>query len=361
MDIRITPNPDPATPPQGDFGFGKIFTPHMFMMDWWEGAWHDPRIEPYGPFSFDPAAKVFHYGQEIFEGMKGYKNSRDGSVHMFRPDKNVRRFNISCDRMSMPRVDPGLFMQALELLIDMDRDWVPQSPEAIYIRPTMIATQPALGVHASNAYRFFVILSPVGSYFAGGIKPLRLKVEEKYVRSAPGGTGYAKTGGNYAAALLPIRLAQEEGFDQIIWLDAKTNSYVEEMGAMNIVFVYEDKLITAPTGDTILDGVTRDSIGILAEDFGYNWVEERPAVAQVCADADSGKLKEAFACGTAAVVTPIGVMHFQGADHQVADGTEQSITRRLRETLCGIHDGNSEHHPEWIHKVPEHRQVGGRK
>ena len=278
MNIEITRNPNPATPPVDNFGFGQIFTPHMFVMEYKEGSWGAPRIQPYGPFSIDPAAKVLHYGQEIFEGMKAYKNGQDGTVHMFRPDKNIRRFNISCDRMCMPRVDETLFMEALELLIDMDRDWVPESPNALYIRPTMISTQRGLGVKASTDYTFFIIIGPVGSYFAGGINPLKLRVEEKYVRSAPGGTGYAKTGGNYAAALLPIDLAQEAGYDNIVWLDARTMKYVEEMGAMNIMFVYDDRIITAPAGDTILDGVTRDSVGQLLKDMGLNWVEEHPAI-----------------------------------------------------------------------------------
>jgi branched-chain amino acid aminotransferase len=252
----------------------------------------------------------------------------------------------------MPRLDEKLFLEALERLIDLDRDWVPESPEALYIRPTLIATQVGLGVQSANEFLFFIIIGPVGSYFERGISPLRLRVEEKFVRSAPGGTGYAKTGGNYAAALLPIQQAQDDGFDQIIWMDACETKYVEEMGAMNIAFVYEDRIITAPTGDTILDGVTRDSVGILCGDFGLNWVEERPEIARVCEDAATGRLKEVFACGTAAVVTPVGVIHYVGKDHRVADGKEGPITRQLRETLCEIHDGNSEHHPEWIHVVP---------
>ncbi|MCP4573504.1 MAG: branched-chain amino acid aminotransferase [bacterium] len=357
MNISVTKNPNPATPPTGNFGFGAIFTPHMFVMDYKDGAWQDPRIVPYGPFSLDPAAKVLHYGQEIFEGMKAYKKGDDGSVHMFRPDRNIRRFNISCGRMRMPEVDPDVFMKGLDLLIDVDRDWVPESPDALYIRPTMISTQPSLGVKASTDYVFYIIIGPVGSYFAGGINPLKLRVEEKYVRSAPGGTGFAKTGGNYAASLLPIDLAQAEGYDNIIWLDARSMKYVEEMGAMNIMFVYEDRIITAPAGDTILDGVTRDSVGVLLGDTGRTWVEEHPAIAEIIADAHSGKLKEVFACGTAAVVTPVGTIHFQGEDHQIADGGEGPITKEMRETLCGIHAGDSEHHPEWIHKVPESGNV----
>lgn len=357
MDIHMTRNPDPKKPFKGEYGFGKYFTPHMFVMEWKNGQWGQPRIQPYGPLSLDPAAKVLHYGQEIFEGMKAYRNPTEGSVHMFRPDKNIRRFNISCERMCMPLVDPELFMEALNRLIDLDRDWVPPPPEALYIRPTMIATQVGLGVKASNEYMFFIIIGPVGSYFKGGINPLRLKVEEKFVRSAPGGTGYAKTGGNYAAALLPIKQAEDQGFDNIIWLDALTKRHVEEMGAMNIAFVYADRIITAPTGDTILDGVTRDSVGILCKDFGYNWMEVPPAIAEICADADSGKLKEAFACGTAAVVTPIGIIHYGGKDHRVADGKEQPITRRLRETLLELHAGNSNLHPEWIFKVPAFARV----
>ncbi len=357
MDIAITRHPNPPSQPKGDYGFGQHFTPHMFKLDYRDGRWQNPRIEPYGPISLAPSAKVFHYGQEIFEGMKAYRNAKDGSVHMFRPDKNIRRFTISCGRMCMPPVDEALFMEALDTLIDIDRDWVPESPEALYIRPTMIATQAGLGVKASTEYLFFIIIGPVGSYFARGISPLRLKAEEKYVRSAPGGTGFAKTGGNYAAALLPIKQAETEGFDNIIWLDALEKKHVEEMGAMNIAFVYEDRIITAPTGDTILDGVTRDSVGILCKDFGHKWVLEHPVVARVCADAGSGVLKEAFACGTAAVVTPIGVIHFGGKDHKVADGQEGPVTRRLRETLCEIHGGNSKLHPEWIHKVPARVRV----
>ncbi len=353
MEIKITRNPNPAAPPaDGNYGFGAIFTPHMFMMEYKDGAWQDPRIVPYGPLSLDPATKVLHYGQEIFEGMKAYAAPGGGSVHMFRADMNIARFNRSCLRMCMPPVDPALFMEALNRLIDLDRAWVPESPDALYIRPTMIATHVGLGVQPSQTYLFYIIIGPVGSYFAGGINPLRLKVEEECVRSAPGGVGSAKTGGNYAAALLPIKRAREEGFDQIVWLDV-TRTMIEEMGAMNIAFVYEDRIITAPIGDTILPGVTRDSIGILCGDFGFNWTEEPPLVARIMADAESGVLKEVFACGTAAVVTPVGTLHYQGADHVIGDGGEGPVTRKLRESLCGIHTGVSELHPEWVFKIPE--------
>ena len=352
MSITVTRNTNPPAIPTGDYGFGQKFTPHMFLMEWKDGLWHDPRIVPYGPFSLDPAAKVLHYGQEIFEGMKAYKNGTDGSVHMFRPDRNIERFNISCERMCMPKVDPELFMEALETLIDLDRKWVPESPNALYIRPTMIATQRGLGVKASTEYLFFIIIGPVGSYFAGGINPLRLRVEEKFVRSAPGGTGYAKTGGNYSASLLPIAQAQKEGYDNIIWLDACKREYVEEMGAMNIMFVYADKVVTAPAGDTILRGVTRESVGTLLGDLDIKWVEEHPAIAQVIADSHSGKLKEVFACGTAAVVTPVGVIHYKGEDHTIGEGREGPLTRQLRETLTGIHARGSKTHPDWIHVVP---------
>ncbi len=357
MDIKITRNPDPALPPaDGQYGFGKLFTPHMFLMDYKDGAWSDPRIEPYGPFTLDPAVKVLHYGQEIFEGMKAYANPGKGEVHMFRPDMNIARFNRSCSRMCMPQIDETLFMEALEKLIDLDRDWVPEPPAALYIRPTMISTQVGLGVAPSDSYIFYIIIGPVGSYFAGGINPLRLKVEETYVRSAPGGVGGAKTGGNYSASLLPIKQAKDEGFDQIIWLDV-TKRTIEEMGAMNIAFVYEDRIITAPVGDTILDGVTRNSVGILCRDFGLNWVEEHPVVERIIADADNGELKEVLACGTAAVVTPVGVMHFKGADHRIGDGQEGPVTRKLRESLCAIHTGNDAMHPEWIHTVPQRQHT----
>jgi branched-chain amino acid aminotransferase len=353
MTISIEKNQNPKPVPTGDYGFGSIFTPHMFRMDYSDGAWGEPKIVPYGPFVLDPACKVLHYGQEIFEGMKAYKNPEDNTVHMFRPDKNVQRFNISCERMCMPTVDETLFMDALNTIINLDRAWVPESPNALYIRPTMISTQVGLGVKASTDYIFYIIIGPVGSYFAGGINPLRLRAEERFVRSAQGGVGFAKTGGNYASALLPIQLAQQDGFDQIIWLDAKEMAYVEEMGAMNIAFVYDDKIITAPTGDTILNGVTRDSVGILLGDMGYNWVEEAPAIAQICEDARSGKLKEVFACGTAAVVTPVGMIHYKGADHQIADGGEGTLTEKLRKTLTGIHTGTADQHPEWVQVVPQ--------
>ncbi len=357
MDIKVTLNPNPQTPPTGDFGFGQLFTPHMFLMEYHDGQWENPRIQPYGPFELDPAAKVLHYGQEIFEGMKAYRNAADDSVHMFRPDKNIARFNISCERMCMPPVDEKLFARALDLLIDIDRAWVPSSPNALYIRPTMISTQVGLGVKASTDYIFYIIIGPVGSYFKGGVNPLRLRVEEKYVRSAHGGTGFAKTGGNYSASLLPIQKAQAAGYDNIVWLDAKEMKFVEEMGAMNICFVYDDKVQTAPTGDTILNGVTRDSVGVLLRDLGHNWVEEPPAIDQIIEDAHSGKLKEVFACGTAAVVTPVGVMHYKGADHKIAGGGEGPLTLQLREALTGIHAGGSELHPEWLHVVPTFENV----
>jgi branched-chain amino acid aminotransferase len=353
MDIKITRNPSPASPPtDGNYGFGSMFTPHMFQMEFADGAWGEPSIQPIHDIVLHPASKVLHYGQEIFEGMKAYTNPEDGSVHMFRPDMNIKRFNRSCERMCMPTVDADVFMDALKKLIDIDREWVPESPSALYIRPTMISTQPSLGVKASDRYLFYIIIGPVGSYFAGGINPLRLKVEENFVRSAPGGVGSAKTGGNYAAALLPIKQAVDAGFDQIVWLDAKTMETIEEMGAMNIAFVYEDKVITAPLSDTILHGVTRESVGVLCGEFGLNWTETPPKVAEICADADSGKLLEAFACGTAAVVTPIKSLYYQGADHVVGDGGEGPVTNKLRKTLTGIHSGTSEVHPEWIEMIP---------
>lgn len=352
MHISVTRNHSPIPAPAPPFGFGQHFTPHMFLSEWKEGEWRDPRIVPYGPFSLDPACKVFHYGQEIFEGIKAYHSASDDCVNIFRPEMNLERFHRSCDRMCMPRIEPDLFMRGMEMLIDIDRDRVPFSPDSMYLRPAMIASQRGLGVRASTEYIFFIIIGPVGSYFAGGVNPLKLRVEETHVRSAHGGTGFAKTGGNYSAALLPIKQAQDAGYDNIIWLDAKEKKYVEEMGAMNIMFVYEDRVITSKAGDTILHGVTRDSVGVLLGDMGINWQEKAPAIAQVIEDAHSGKLKEVFACGTAAVVTPVGIIHYLGSDHRIGDGNEGPLTRRLRETLCRIHSGDSSRHPEWLHTVP---------
>lgn len=354
MDIRIERNPNPpATPDWDHLLFGKHFSAHMFMTEWFDGAWHDPRIVPYGPLSLDPAAKVLHYAQEIFEGMKAYRGP-DGGRHMFRPDMNVARFNRSATRMCMPNVDPDLFMTALDQLVALDADYVAPKPGSLYIRPTMFGTEPSLGVAAADRYLFYIITGPVGTYFKGGVKPLYLKAETKYVRSVPGGVGYAKTGGNYAASLLPIKEAQDEGYDQIIWLDAMTRTLVEEMGAMNICFVYEDRVVTAPImpeNDTILAGVTRDSVGTMVQEHGLAWVEEHPVLAEVLADAESGKLKEAFACGTAAIVTPIGKVHSQGRDVVFGDGGEGPVTLHLRNTLGAIHAGESELHPEWLRHV----------
>jgi branched-chain amino acid aminotransferase len=347
------PSP-PPTPDWSNLVFGKNYAPHMFMLNWRDGEWHDPRIVPYGPLSLSPAAKVLHYAQEIFEGMKAYKKA-DGSVHMFRPDMNIARFNRSAERMCMPTVDPGLFMTALEQLLAVDSDYVPPKPGSLYIRPTMIGDEPSLGVAASSTYLFYIITGPVGTYFKGGIKPLYLKAETQFVRSAPGGVGFAKTGGNYAASLLPIKRAQAEGYDQIIWLDAVSRTKIEEMGAMNICFVYDDHVLTAPTmpeSDTILAGVTRDSIGTLVVEKGLRWEQRHPVLDEVLADAASGKLKEAFACGTAAIVTPIGRLHAGGQDVTIAAGEEGPVTRHLRETLSAIHAGESDTHRDWLHDVP---------
>ncbi len=356
MTIRIERNTNPPAPPAWDkLIFGKHISPHMFMLNWRDGAWHDPRIVPTAPLALHPAAKVLHYAQEIFEGMKAYRNPRDGSLHMFRPHMNIKRFNTSAERMCMPTVDPDLHLQALEMLIALDGDFVPPKPGSLYLRPTMIGDEPSLGVAASASYLFFIITGPVGSYFKGGINPLYLKAETEFVRSAPGGVGYAKTGGNYAAALLPIKRAQQAGFDQIIWLDALTRTRVEEMGAMNICFVYEDRVVTAPvmpTSDTILAGVTRDSIGHMVRHRGFAWVEESPVLTEVLADAERGALREVFACGTAAIVTPVGKIHAAGRDVTIGNGGEGRLTGELRAALSAIHSGESDEHPEWRHAVP---------
>ncbi|MDD5720631.1 MAG: branched-chain amino acid aminotransferase [Candidatus Krumholzibacteria bacterium] len=356
MEIRIERNANPPAPPAWDkLLFGKHISPHMFMLNWRDGAWHDPRIVPVAPLPLHPAAKVLHYAQEIFEGMKAYRNPADNSLHMFRPRMNITRFNISAERMCMPPVDPALFLRALEILIAMDGAYVPPKPGSLYLRPTMIGDEPSLGVAASSTYLFYIITGPVGSYFKGGINPLYLKAETEYVRSAPGGVGYAKTGGNYAAALLPIKLAQKAGFDQIIWLDALTRTRVEEMGAMNICFVYADRVVTAPVmpkSDTILAGVTRDSVGQMVRDRGLRWVEESPVLAEIIADAASGALQEVFSCGTAAIVTPVGKIHAGGRDVTIGNGAEGPLTRELREALSAIHAGESEGHAEWRHPVP---------
>jgi len=333
-------------------GFGKHFTDRMLVADWRQGqGWYDARIVPYGPFQLDPAAAVFHYGQEIFEGLKAY-HQPDGAIALFRPEMNLARFNRSAARLALPQVPAELFMDGLTELLRLEAEWVPDAPEtSLYIRPALIATEAALGVKAARECRFFIILSPVGAYYPSGFKPLRILLEDQLVRAAPGGTGAAKTGGNYAASLLGAGEAKNRGFDQVLWLDALEHRYVEEVSAMNIFFVIDGRLVTPPLSETILGGITRDSLLWLAPALGLE-VEERPvAVDELLDGARSGQVSEVFGSGTAAVVAPVGELGYRHELVRIADGEVGKLTRLLYDTLTGIQYGRVADKLGWLRKL----------
>lgn len=334
-------------------GFGQIFTDHMISIDYTEGrGWHDARLEPYGPLVLDPATSVFHYAQELFEGLKAYRQT-NGSIVTFRPYANAGRFNRSCHRMAMPELPEEVFVESLELLVQTDRDWVPTTEgHSLYLRPFIIATQVGLGVnYPSKTYRYMVIASPAASYFSGGVKPVSVWLTTEYTRAAPGGTGAAKCGGNYAAAFLAQREAVENGCDQVVWLDSHEHRYVEEMGGMNLFFVFGNKLVTPTLTGTLLPGITRDSILKLAADLGLESEERLITTDEWQAGCESGELTEVFACGTAAVVTPVGSV--KGADRAwtVGDGTPGPVTLKVRDELVGIQYGSRPDPHAWIHKI----------
>ena len=361
FDIRPSGHPVPAAEREAMLrapGFGQLFTDHMITLRWSaERGWHDGRLEPYGPFTLDPATAVFHYSQEFFEGLKAYRQD-NGSITMFRPDANAARFNLSAHRMAMPELPEETFIRALELLVTQDRDWVPAGEgNSLYLRPFMIATQRGLGVnHPSNEYLFCVIASPAASYFSGGVKPVTVWLSQDYTRAAPGGTGGVKTGGNYAAAFLAQRQAVDRGCDQVVWLDAAEHRWVEEMGGMNLFFVRGSAesqawIVTPPLTGTLLPGITRDSLLRLAPDLGVTARQERISIEQWQAQCVSGELTEVFACGTAAVITPVGRVKGESAEWLVADGEPGPVTMRLRGELIGIQYGRCPDPFGWVHKV----------
>ena len=332
--------------------FGTVFTDHMVTVRWTtKTGWHDATARARAPFSLDPAAAVLHYAQEIFEGMKAYR-ANDGGVVLFRPEENARRFAHSAARMAMPVAPDALFLDAVETLIQLDADWIPDSPGALYVRPFMFASEAFLGVRPASEYIFCVIACPVGDYFRGGSKPISVWVSDDFSRAAAGGTGAAKCGGNYAASLMAQAVASQNGCDQVVFLDAADHRWVEELGGMNIFFVFDDGVLaTPPLTGTILPGVTRDAVITLAKDAGLQ-VQERPyAFDDWRKDAASGKLREAFACGTAAVVAAIGqVRHGNGA-FSISGGMEGAVTRRLRDELVGIQRGVRPDPHAWLRRV----------
>ena len=356
MDIRIVPLPDANRKAkftdESKLGFGRLFTDRMFMVEWKAGeGWVDARIQPYAPFVLDPSCLVFHYAQEIFEGLKAYKWS-DGTIALFRPEMNARRFNISADRLCMPEVPEELFLKGIEDLVKLERDWIPTSPgTSLYIRPTLIAVESVLGVHPSDHYYFYVILSPVGAYYPKGFNPVRIMVEDRFVRAVHGGTGEAKTGGNYASSLKAGLEAKKKGFDQVLWLDGVHRRYIEEVGAMNMFFAYDNTVVTPPLAGSILNGVTRDSVLKLADTLGYRVEERQIDINELMADIRSGKLKEAFGSGTAAVITPVGALCYRDEPLNVGTGGVGPLTQKLYDTLTGIQSGKLEDAFGWIKKI----------
>lgn len=336
--------------------FGSVFTDHMARIDYSKDTgWTNPRIEPYGPLLMDPASSVFHYGQEIFEGMKAYRHA-DGSIWTFRPDQNADRFNRSARRLALPELPEDLFIASLSALLEVDNAWVPDGADgesSLYLRPFMIATEPALGVRPSRQASYLLIASPAGPYFASGLKPVSIWLSEDYVRAAPGGTGTAKCGGNYAASLLPMSEGLEQGCDQVVFLDATEHTYVEELGGMNLFFVYADGTIVTPelTG-TILEGVTRSSVIDLARDRGHEVIERKYSIDEWRTDAASGELAEVFACGTAAVITPVGRLVWRGGEVSVGDSDSAGeVASSIRSALLDLQYGRAEDTRGWLHRL----------
>jgi branched-chain amino acid aminotransferase len=335
-----------------DPGFGQVFADHMVTAHWVaERGWHDGKLQPYGPFSLDPATSVFHYAQEFFEGLKAYKTD-GGAVVMFRPEKNAARFNTGARRMAMPEFPEESFLEAIELLVSTDRAWIPEGEgNSLYVRPFMIATGRTLGVNSpSPEYTFCTIASPAAAYF-GASKTVTVWLSDDYTRAAPGGTGAVKCGGNYAAAFAGQQEAVSNGCDQVVWLDSAERRWVEEMGGMNLFFVYKDRLVTPALTGTLLPGITRDSLLALAPALGYPVEESRISVEQWRDDCASGELTEVFACGTAAVITPVGRARSASEDWVIGDGTPGPVSTRLREELIGIQYGQRPDPFGWLHKV----------
>ncbi len=335
-----------------DPGFGRVFTDHMVTIRWTKDrGWHDAQVRAREPISLDPAAAVLHYAQEIFEGLKAYARS-DGSIALFRPDQNAQRFRASAVRMAMPELPESVFMQAIDELVTIDKAWIPGGDGSLYLRPFMIATEAFLGVRPSHECLFMLIGSSVGSYFKGGDKAVTVWLSDRYTRAAEGGTGAAKCGGNYAASLLAQAEAIEHGCDQVVFLDAAEHRWVEELGGMNVFFVFDDgSMTTPPLSGTILPGITRDSVITLTRREGRTVREERYSIEQWRADAASGKLREVFACGTAAVVSAIGKIKSANGDIAIGDGTGGPITAALKARLVGIQRGDVADSEGWVRKI----------
>jgi len=356
MDIKIDLVPESRVgtlPSESDkLGFGKIFTDHMFTMEFKENKWQNAKIEPFRNLSLSPAALVLHYGQEIFEGMKAFSQKDSNDVSFFRPEMNAKRMIESAKRVDMEPFPEDYFLEALHSLVNLDRHWTPKTlGTSLYIRPTMIATEEALGLRSSKEYLFYILLSPVGPYFPEGFKPIKIFVEPEYVRAVNGGTGEAKTGGNYAASLLALRKAAKLKCSQVMWLDAIEHKYVEEVGTMNQFFIIDDIIYTAPLKGTILKGVTRDSVITLAKNLGFTVKEEPIAIDRIIASIENGSLTEAFGAGTAASIAPVGELLYNDKNYTINDFKVGKYSKLLYDHLTGIQYGTIKNQYNWNVKV----------
>ena len=361
LPFTVTSNPQPATPERvaevlAKPGFGQHFTDHMVTIRWnREQGWHSPAVEPYHSLELDPASMVLHYGQAIFEGLKAYRRP-DGSIASFRPEANAARFRLSAQRIAMPELPDELFLESIRQLVAIDERWVPSAAEeSLYLRPFMISSEVGLGVRPSSEYLYALIASPAGMYFPGGVKPVSVWLSTEYVRAAPGGTGAAKFAGNYAASLVAQAQAAEKGCDQVVWLDAVERRWVEEMGGMNLFFVLgsgsEARVVTPELSGALLPGITRDSLLAMAADLGYAVEERRISTEEWEKKAESGELTEVFACGTAAVITPVGHVKHADGEFSVSGGETGEVTKKLRERLTGLQHGTVEDTHGWMTKL----------
>ena len=350
MDVKIEKVDKPKKlPDDSKLGFGEIFTDHMFKMDYTpESGWHDARIEPYCPIVMDPATMVLHYGQAIFEGLKAYRTS-SGKIQLFRPDRNMARLNRSAQLVCIPEVDETFVLKALMNLIAVEKEWVPRAPEtSLYIRPTIIAMDPYLGVRPSHTYCFFIILSPVGAYYPEGFNPVKIWVTDKYVRAVRGGLGEAKTPANYAASLYGAEVAKNAGYTQVLWLDAIERRYIEEVGTMNILFVIDGQLVTPPLGGSILPGITRDSVLTLARHWNMPVVERPISIQGLMAAHKDGSLEEIFGSGTAAVISPVSHLAWKDEVITIGDGGVGPMAHKFYKAITDIQYGLAEDPFEWV-------------
>lgn len=339
-------------PDQNNLGFGTYFTDHMFMMDYTEGiGWHDARIVPYAPIAMDPATMVLHYAQETFEGLKAYRNPK-GEITLFRPEMNARRMINSNKRICMAELPEDMFVEAVEAIVKYEQDWIPTAKDtSLYIRPFMFASEASVGVHPAKSYTFVIILSPVGSYYPEGVNPVKIWVEDEYVRAVKGGTGFTKCGGNYAASIAAQVKAESHGYTQVLWLDGVHRKYVEEVGTMNVMFLIDDTVVTAPLEGSVLPGVTRDSIIHILKDWGYKVEERELSIDELMEAGRNGKLKEAFGTGTAAVISPVGQLYYKGEEIVINDFKTGELTQKLYDTLTGIQWGRLEDKYGWVRYI----------